>query len=177
MLSKIELATRSSRSTKRKNERSSWEPSSDSNSYEESCNSTVDHRISGVLSAVRPQYTKRENKVKKLIEMFENHKLKESFIQDLGQTQKINNFRKESEDLIADMSNTEIFEFYEISSKQQCLDSNAYCEMGIIYCSSGRSMKSTWFPTKFDQNNRDVTSILGIRDHEKQKTWSSSRCF
>ena len=71
--------------------RSFWEPSGDSKSYGEICSNTVDHRISGVsLSAVEPQNTIRENKVKRLIEKFENHKHKESFIQDLSQTQKIN---------------------------------------------------------------------------------------
>ena len=44
--------------------RSFWEPSSDSKSYGEICNNTVDHRILGVpLSAVEPQNTIRENKV------------------------------------------------------------------------------------------------------------------
>ena len=57
----------------------------------------MDHRISGVpLSAVEPQNTIRENKVKRLIEKFENHKHRESFIKDLSQTQKISKFSKES---------------------------------------------------------------------------------
>ena len=99
---------------------SSWEPSSDSKNYWETCN-TVDHGISGVpLSAVEPQNTIREKKVKRLID-----KHKESFIQDLSQTQKINKFSKESHDLIADLNNTEIFELCENSSKQHCLDFNA----------------------------------------------------
>ena len=52
---------------------SSWEPSSDSKCYGETCNKTVDYRISGVpLSAVEQQDTTRENKVKELIEKFEN---------------------------------------------------------------------------------------------------------
>ena len=107
--------------------RSSWEPPSQSKSYRETCNNTVDHRISGVpLSAVEQQDTIRENKVKKLIEKFENHKQKESFLQDLSQTQKINKFSKESQDLIADLNNTEVFELCENSSTQQCLDCNAY---------------------------------------------------
>ena len=63
------------------NARSSWEPSSVSKSYGEICNSTMDHRIAGVLfSAVQPQNTIRENKVKRLIEEFENHKNKKSLI-------------------------------------------------------------------------------------------------
>ena len=73
--------------------RSSWESSSDSKSFGEICSSIVDHRISGVpLSAVEQQDTMRENKVKRLIEKFENHKHKESFLQDLSQTQKIIKF-------------------------------------------------------------------------------------
>ena len=54
------------------------------------------------------------------MEKFENHKNKNSLIQDLRQTEKINKFSKESQDLIADMNNTEIFELCENSSKQQC---------------------------------------------------------
>ena len=71
----------------------------------------MDYRFSGVLlSAVEQQDTTREKKVKKLIEKFENHQHKESSFQDLSPTQKINKFSKESQELIADMNNTEIFE-------------------------------------------------------------------
>ena len=112
--------------------RSSWEPSSDSKSYGKTCNSTVYYRIFGVpLSAVEQQDTTCENKVKKLIEKFENHKHKKSFLQDLSQTQRINKFSKESQDLTADLNNTEIFEFCEHSSKQQCLDYNTHWDIGI----------------------------------------------
>ena len=113
------------------------------------------------LSAVEAQNTILENKVKRLIEKFENHKHKESFIQDLSQTQNINQFSKEWQDLIADLNNTEIFELCENSSKPQCLDCNLYWAIGIIYCNCGRSMKLTRSPTDSDQNNRDVTSTPG----------------
>ena len=74
----------------------------------------MDYRISGVhLSAVKQQNTTRENKVKKLIEKFENHQHKDSFLQDLSQTQKINKLSKESQKLLARMNNTEIFELCE----------------------------------------------------------------
>ena len=101
--------------------RSSWEPSGDSKSNGKTCN-TTDCRISG---AVEQQDTTRENEVKKLIEKFENHKHKESSFQDLSQTQKINKFSRGSKDLIADLNNTEIFEFCKNSSRQQCPDCNA----------------------------------------------------
>ena len=71
---------------------------------------------------VEQQDTSGENKVKKLIEKFENHQHKESFLQNLSQTQKINKFSKESKELVADMNNTEIFELCENSSKQQVLN-------------------------------------------------------
>ena len=126
--------------------RSSWEPSSDSESYGETCNNTVVYRISGVpLSAVEQQNTTRGNKVKRLIEKFVNHKQRKSFIQDL----------------IADLNNTEIFEVCENSSKQQYLDCNACWAIGKIYCSCGRNLKSSRSPTELDQNNRGVTSIPG----------------
>ena len=103
---------------KAKKARSSWDPSSDSKSCGETCSKIVDYRISGVpLSAVEQQNTTRENKVKKLIEKFENHQLKESFFQDFSQTQKINKFSKESQEFIADMNNTEFFELSENSSQ------------------------------------------------------------
>ena len=79
--------------------RSSWNQSSDSKSYGETCSNIVDYRISGVpLSAVEQQDTTRENKVKNLIETFEKHQHKESFFQDLSQTQKIIMFSRESQD-------------------------------------------------------------------------------
>ena len=122
--------------------RSSWEPSSDSKSYGEICSNIADYRVSGVpLSAVKQQNTTRENQVKKLIEKFENRQHKESFLEDLSQTQKINKFRKESQYLIADLNNTEIFELCENSSKQECLDCNLHWEAGIVHNSCGRCLR------------------------------------
>ena len=59
-------------------------------------------------------------------------------------------------------TNTEIFDLCENWSKQQCHDCNLFWEIGKIYCSCGRNMKSSRNPTEFDQNNRDVTSIPGF---------------
>ena len=79
----------------------------------------ITYRIPGVpLSAVEQQDTHRKDKVKKLIEKFENHPNKESFLQDFNQTNDIDEFSKKSQDPIADMNDTEIFELCETSSKQ-----------------------------------------------------------
>ena len=67
--------------------RSSWNPPSDSQSYGETWSSVVDYRIRGLpLSTAQQQDTTRENKVKKLIEKFEKHQHKESYLKELSQT-------------------------------------------------------------------------------------------
>ena len=142
--------------------RSSSDPPNDSQSYGETWNSVVDYRILGkLLSTVEQHDATCENKVKKLIEKFEKHQHKEHLLKDLSQTQKFNKFSKESQELLADMNNTEIFELSENSSNQQCLECNTYREIPIIYCSCG-NMKSSQSPTIFQQNNYDVSSILGF---------------
>ena len=118
-------------------------PPSKSKSYRETWNNAVDYRIPGIpLSAVEQQDTNRQNKVKKLIEKFKSHQHKASFIQNLTQTEEINKFSEESQDLIADMNNTEIFELCENFSKKQCSDCNTLWEIGIDHCSCGRNLKS-----------------------------------
>ena len=68
---------------------SSWDPLSEPKSYRETWNNTVDYRIPGIpFSTVEQQDSNFKNKVKKLIEQFESHPNKESFLQDLSQTQK-----------------------------------------------------------------------------------------
>ena len=104
-------------------------PSGSKGSGETWCNN-VDYRIPDIpLSAVEQQDTDRKDKVKRLIHQFESHPNKESFLQDLNQTEKTNKFSEKSQELIADMNNTEIFELCESSSKKQCPE-----------CFSGRSV-------------------------------------
>ena len=59
------------------------------------------------------------------------------------------------------MNNTEIFELCENSSKKQCSDCNTYWEIGIVYCSCGRNLKSSQRPKEFEKNNYDVLSVPG----------------
>ena len=89
----------------------------------EICNNTVDHRIAGVpLSTVEHKNTTRENKVKRLIEQFENHKKNNSLTQDLKRTEKINKFSKESQDLVADMNNTDGIRIVQTFSNRRRMD-------------------------------------------------------
>ena len=173
---KIELATWFARSTKPRR-KIILEPSSDSKRNGETCNSSVDRRIAREpLSAVEPQNTSRENEVKRLIEMFENHENNISLVQDLTQTEKIDKFSKESQDLIADMNNTKIFELFENSPKQQCTDCNAYWEWECllqlwkkyeVYAESSR--------VRPEQPWRHLNPW--ICDQEKEQSWSEARTF
>ena len=143
------------------NARSSWDPPSESKSYRETWNNAVDYRIPGILlSTVVQEDTNRQNKVKKLIKKFESHQHKESFLQDLSQTQKINKFSKESQDLIADMNNTEIFELCENSSKKQCPDAirAGKWALSIAVVEEIFNLRKD---QRFEKNNCDVSSIPG----------------
>ena len=125
----------------------------------ETVSNTVDYSILGVpLSAVEQQDPHRKDKVKKLIEKFENPN-KESFLQHFKQTKEINEFSKKAQDLIADMNNTEIFELCETSSKQQCPDFNLHGELGIVYWKSGRCLRISRSGKEVDKSNNDVVSI------------------
>ena len=60
----------------------------------------------------------------------------------MSQKQEINKISEESQQSLADMNHTEIFELCENSAKLQCLDYNAFSEIGTIYCSCGRNFKA-----------------------------------
>ena len=69
-------------------------------------------------------------------------------------TEEINAFSERSKKLIADMGITEIFELCETSSKIQW-------QIGIVYCSCGRSLKPSQKTKQFDKKNCDALSIPG----------------
>ena len=125
--------------------------------------------IPGVLlSAVEEKDTHRKDKVKNLIEKFENHPNKESFLQGFKQTEEINEFSQKSQDLIAVMNNTGIFELCETSSKQQCPDCNFCWEAGTVYCTCGRCLRISRSEKEVDKSNNDVVSMPQAR----RQTWT-----
>ena len=121
--------------------RSSWEPQSDAQSFQETGCNIVDYRVPGISLSTVQQQDEQRHTVAKLIEKFESHQHKEQFLEDMSQTQKINSFSKASQKMLQDMDQTEIFELCENSTKLQCLDCNSFTEIGIIYCSCGRNLK------------------------------------
>ena len=158
--------------------RSSWEPSCDSKSYGEICNNTVDHRISGVLSAVEQQNTTRENKFKRLIEKFENHTRKEIIYSGLetdGEDQQVQRTIGRLDRRHEQHRDLRILrKFFQTAMLWlHCLLGNRRRKLQLVEVTG----KSTRSPTEIDQNNRDVTSIPGYGDQEIQKPWSHARSF
>ena len=139
--------------------RQSSDHQSVSGSFGETRSGNVDYRIPGIPhSTIQQQDTNRKEAVKKLIQHFENH---QPFLQDLIKTEKIHKFSEESKNLITDMSNTEIFELFESSSKKQCPDCAFHCELDIVYCLCGRSLKPSQRTKQLDKKNYDASSIPG----------------
>ena len=94
--------------------------------------------------------------------MFGKHQYKDQFLKDMSQKQEINRFSEESQKLLEDLNQTEIFELCENSAKLQCPDCNSFTEIGIIYCSCGRNLKYKRSPTTTQKANCDCTSIPGF---------------
>ena len=92
---------------------------------------------------------------------------------DFEKPEEINHFSQESKDLILGMGNTEIFEFYETSSKRQCPDCALYWEIGIVYCSCGKCMQPTETSRQFNKDRFDILSIPGdfIKENQFRGAW------
>ena len=105
------------------------------------------------------QDARRQTDVTKLIEMFEQHQHKEQFLKDMSQKQEINKFSKESKKYSTTRTKQISSNLCENSAKLQCLDCNAFSEIGIIYCSCGRNLKCKRNPTTLQKTNCDFTSF------------------
>ena len=58
---------------------------------------------------------------------------KKQFLKDMSQKQETNRFSEESQHLLEEMNQTEIFELCENSAKIQCLDCNPFKDIGILF--------------------------------------------
>ena len=141
--------------------KSSDHQSASERSYGETRSGNVDYGIPGIPhSAVQRQDTSRRETVKKLIQQFENHPNKESFVQDLKKTEEIYTFIEKSKKFFTDMGNREISELCETSSEKQC-DCALYWEIDIVYCLCGRCLEPSQTTKKLDKKNHDASSIPG----------------
>ena len=136
----------------------------------------VDFRIPGIPhSTVEQVETNRQETLRRLIEQFENHPNRNMLLKDFEKSEEINHFSQESKDLITEIGNTEILEFYENSSKRQCSDCAAYSEIVIVYCTCGKCMqltdKNRQYNKDYDKDGYDTLSIPGYVMKKNQ-----SRC-
>ena len=124
---------------------SSRESEQDAESYGETRSSTADYRVPGIsISTVKLQDARPQNNVTKIIETFEKHQHKEHFLEDMSEKQEINKFSEESQQLLEDMNQTEIFELCKNSAKNFTV------------------LKYKRSPTTTEKDNCDFTSIPGF---------------
>ena len=127
-------------------------------------------------SAVEQQDTNRRDTVEKLIQPFESHPNKESFLQDSSKTEENYEFSEKSQKLISDMNNTEIFELCETSSKMQCPDCAFFWEIFTVCCTCGRCLKTFTknYGVRAEQLRRLINSRLCYQKehHSRCQTWT-----
>ena len=104
------------------------------------------------------------------MEQFENQN-RNVLLKDFEKSEEINHLRQESKDLITDMGNNEIFEFFETSSMRQRPDCVLYWEVGIVHCTCGKCMQLT---EKNRQYNKDRYDSLSIPAYVMKKNQSRS---
>ena len=82
-------------------------------------------------------------------------------LKDSKKSEEINHFSRESKDLITEMGNNKIFEFYETSSKRQCSDCALNWEIGLVYCTCGKCLQPTAMNRQYNKDRFDSLSIPG----------------
>ena len=125
-------------------------------------NHCVDFRIPGIPhSAVEKVETNRKATVKRLVEQFGNHPNRNMLLKDFEKSEEITHFRQESNDMIAEMGNDEIFEINETSSKRQCRDC-ALCWKLVSYTAHAeKCVQPTEKSRQFKKDRFDILSIPG----------------
>ena len=107
--------------------RSSWESQEDEESYGETKSDTADYRILGIsILTMKLKDARRQIRSQNGSRCSKKHPYKEQFFKDMSQKQEINRFSKESQQLLEDMNQTEIFELGENSAKYQRPDCNVF---------------------------------------------------
>ena len=101
----------------------------------------MDFRIPGLPHSVVKHA--QSTSVRELIQKIENHPDRHALQQDLRQNQAYNPFSPESEKMIQEVGNIELFELLETDTKTQCKACLSYWSEGIVYCTCGHLLKET----------------------------------
>ena len=117
----------------------------------------IDFTVSGLPHAVVKQ---AENfRVRELVKKIESRPHRRALQADLQQNNARNQFRNESNAMVREMGNVELFELCETIPKVQCSECLHYCNQGIVYCYCGHLLKESEASQNFHQWRLDAFSI------------------
>ena len=117
----------------------------------------IDFRVSGLPHAVVKQ---AENfRVRELVKKIENHPHRQALQADLQQKNVYNANSDDSEPMIREMGNVELFELCETIPKVQCAQCLLYWNQGVIYCTCGHLLVENESSQKFNKLRLDALSI------------------
>ena len=91
----------------------------------------IDLRVPGLSHAVVKEA--EHFRVQELVEKIENHH-REALHADLQQNNVCNPFSKDSNEMIRELCDVELFELCETTPKVQCVHCLLYWNQGIVYC-------------------------------------------
>ena len=115
----------------------------------------IDFKVSGLPHAVVKQ---AENfRVRELVKKIESHPHRRALQADLKTKQ--HPFSEESEKMIRDMGNVELFALCETIPKVQCSECLLFWNQGIVYCTCGHLLKESEASQHFHQWRLDAFSI------------------
>ena len=99
------------------------------------------------------------SRVRELVKKIENHPHRHALQQDLRQNKAYNPFSEESERMVQDVGNVELFELIETDPKTQCKACLSYWSEGIVYCTCGLLLRETVANRRFIVHTMDFLSI------------------
>ena len=153
--------------------RPSWEPSSDSKSYGETCNNTGTQNTWSFLF-LQPstwiQHARTRSKCWSRNPRITN--LKGHSFRTWASRRRSTTSAENRKIWLSTWTTPRPSNFTKILPNSNVLTAMPTGTSGIICCSCGRNMKSSRNPTEFDQNNRDVTSISGYVITKKRRRWA-----
>ena len=136
-----------------------WRGASHAQGHEQTMLNEVnmDFRIPGLPHSVVKQA--QNPRVRELVKKIENHPDRHALQLDLQQNKACNSFSAKSKQMIQDVGNVELFEFFETDLKTQCKACLSYWSEGIVYYTCGHLLKETLANRRFIEYTLDLLSI------------------
>ena len=117
----------------------------------------IDFRIPGLPHSVVKHA--ENSHVRGLVKKIENHPDRHALQRDQRQNKAYNPFSAESERMVQEVGNVELFELFETDPKTQGKACLSYWSEGIVYCTCGHLLKETVANRGFIVFTMDLLSI------------------